>query len=126
MSELEELYARIPDVPCRGLCARFCGPIMCGSGEAARLPGPHRLLRSPTGALVAELPHVEKRKRGRVEQRCAHLRNGRCTVYELRPAICRIWGTVEALRCPHGCEPERWLTSEEAAEILRAVTRVEA
>src|SRR2546429_6087610 len=34
------------------------------------------------------------------------LRNGRCTVYEVRPMICRLWGMVEGMQCPHGCVPE--------------------
>jgi Fe-S-cluster containining protein len=50
--------------------------------------------------------------------------NGRCTVYSVRPFICRLWGTIETLACPEGCQPERWLSRTEAQEIferLRAI-----
>lgn len=50
--------------------------------------------------------------------------SGKCTVYTSRPYICRLWGTTEVLACPDGCQPERWLTREEAQGIferLRAV-----
>jgi Fe-S-cluster containining protein len=114
---LEEIYARIPAIDCKGLCAKSCGPIMCAPQEAERLPGPHRLVRTPSGFRAAEVPHTEKRGR----KRCVHLRNGRCQVYELRPAICRIWGVAESLPCPHGCVPERWLSDVEAGELLRLV-----
>lgn len=38
---------------------------------------------------------------------------GRCSVYEIRPLICRLWGVVETMKCHYGCEPERYLTDEE-------------
>lgn len=53
--------------------------------------------------------------------RCHKLRNGRCTVYEDRPASCRLWGVVESMECPWGCRPEKMLTFEEGHEILRRV-----
>lgn len=43
---------------------------------------------------------------------------GKCTVYTVRPFICRLWGATPTLQCPHGCKPERWLTTEEAHEIF--------
>lgn len=117
----------IPGLECRGLCAKFCGPIMCSPVEASRLPGPSRQVRTPSGLVTAELPHRVKKHRGQPDElRCAHLRNGRCTVYEFRPAICRVWGVTEALRCLHGCEPERWLSREEANEILHLVLMADA
>jgi Fe-S-cluster containining protein len=43
---------------------------------------------------------------------------GRCTVYALRPALCRLWFMVEDLPCPYGCRPERYLTAREALSVL--------
>lgn len=118
MTSLDEIYARIPAIECKGLCAKSCGPIMCGRSEAERLPGEHRRLRSPSGLPVAEIPHAEKRRGGELQLRCVHLRNGRCTVYERRPAICRVWGVAASMPCPWGCVPERVLSDDEAREIL--------
>lgn len=51
---------------------------------------------------------------------CPFLENGRCTIYSERPAICRLWGASEALRCPYGCKPEEgWLTAHEGYIYLR-------
>lgn len=121
MTTLAELYARIPSVDCKGLCAKSCGPIMCGEAEAALLPDvPSRRFQSPSGVTAVEIAHTEKRRAGQIEKRCVLLRNGRCTAYEVRPAICRLWGVAEGMRCPHGCVPERVVGRKEGAEILRA------
>jgi Fe-S-cluster containining protein len=42
-----------------------------------------------------------------------------CRVYEERPLMCRLYGTVEDLRCPHGYQPKQLLTSREARGIIR-------
>jgi Fe-S-cluster containining protein len=48
----------------------------------------------------------------------------KCTVYEVRPAICRLFGVVRnQLLCPHGYTPESsaLLSDKQAREILRKV-----
>ncbi len=43
------------------------------------------------------------------------LKTKRCTVYERRPLICRLYGMTEELPCPFGCKPTpRYLTKAEA------------
>jgi hypothetical protein len=37
---------------------------------------------------------------------------------------CRIWGTTKKLACPHGCIPERWLSDEEAGDLLREAAEI--
>ena len=46
---------------------------------------------------------------------------GLCSVYPDRPTLCRLWGVVEKMRCPFGCEPERYLSDAEAVTILDEV-----
>lgn len=45
-------------------------------------------------------------------------KTGYCTVYSVRPLICRIWGATEKLPCPFGCEPERMLSAKEALDLF--------
>ncbi len=52
---------------------------------------------------------------------CTWLHEGRCSVYEVRPLICRLWGATEAMPCPFGCEPDRVLTDEESSALISAV-----
>lgn len=51
---------------------------------------------------------------------CAFLRDGRCSIYDARPLVCRLLGTVHELPCPE-VEPVRaerltqeWLTRQKA------------
>lgn len=103
---LDEIYADIPNIPdCTGACASACGPIAMFGMEWKRVK------RS-----FGETPRV------REQSRCPMLSPvGRCMVYTARPYICRLWGTTPTLKCPEGCQPERWLTLEQAREIYERI-----
>lgn len=105
-AKLAVFYDSLPKVACTGQCHDCCGPINWGSNEA-------QLVELKTGK-PAVLVQRDK------ELRCGYLNDEkRCEVYELRPLICRLFGLVEKMRCPFGCEPERWLTDEEARGLLQ-------
>lgn len=57
---------------------------------------------------------------------CPLLENERCSVYEVRPMICRLWGLVESMPCPWGCKPDRYLTHEEGLVLLDRVANAGA
>lgn len=42
---------------------------------------------------------------------------GKCSIYENRPFVCRIFGTSEILRCDN-CTPERFLSEKETEELV--------
>ena len=88
---IEALWGEIPDANCRGLCSASCGPIGAGTAERARILARHGLA---IGDVTKPLPMV-----------CPALAGDRCTVYSDRPTLCRIFGSVEDLPCPHGCQP---------------------
>lgn len=105
---LDALYATVPDVACKGLCAEACGPIGMTPVERARIVREH-------GVFIG---HAET-KPGTLE--CPALQGNRCTVYSTRPMICRIFGAVEGMPCPHGCEPAGGRRSDAfGAQMLRA------
>ncbi|WP_353653664.1 YkgJ family cysteine cluster protein [Mycobacterium sp. DL99] len=95
---LERIYRSVPTVACKGLCAEACGPI--GMSEEER----RRLLKR--GVLID----------GSLE--CPALVDDRCSVYEDRPLICRLWGAVESMPCPHGCEVTPGLLMDAGAHSL--------
>lgn len=53
-------------------------------------------------------------------QCCPLLEHDRCTVYRLRPVICRLWGAAESMPCPHGCVPDsgQLLSDDEALDLM--------
>lgn len=103
--KLDQVYAQVPQVGCKGLCAAFCCVVPMLPLEAERIQERH----------ARPLPVAVGRS-----LQCPLLSDeDRCTVYEARPFVCRLWGTVEALKCPHGCEPPEWLTAPQAERLLR-------
>ena len=50
---------------------------------------------------------------------CPYLTDkGRCSIYDLRPLICRMFGTVEGMPCPHGCKAAL-LTDKQSAVLFK-------
>lgn len=103
---LEALYASLPALECLGLCIESCGTITMGLHEQRRV-------ERQTGEPL--------RTMDRIVDNCPYLEDRRCSVYEVRPLVCRLWGLVDSpeLRCEYGCTPERWLTRDEALALMR-------
>ena len=103
VAEIERLYATLPEVRCRRQCQDACGPILMTKIEHDRIleragdPG------SRNGSEACPLLSLM----------------GNCTVYDIRPMVCRIYGVSKALRCPHGCVPERWLNDDDSTLMLQ-------
>ena len=100
MPTIEEIYSRIPKIDCQRKCQSCCSFILMSDVEATRidhLTGPINFLAHPCPALSVM---------------------GDCTIYDNRPAICRLYGVVRRMTCPHGCQPETWLSDAEAKSIL--------
>jgi len=105
--QLKEIYAKIPKINCKGLCTDFCGAIGMEVGEAEAMTVQAGFEPTISDDLV-----------------CGYLKEGRCSVYENRPAICRLFGVAEKLTCPHGCEFEKIISIETVFMILQLVRNV--
>jgi Fe-S-cluster containining protein len=101
---LDQVYAEIPRVNCRGLCHGACGVILMSPLEFRRLS-------------LAVLPRS-------ISEPCPALREGRCSSYERRPLICRLYGVAEGLPCEHGCVPERVLSDNDAGKLIERVAAI--
>jgi Fe-S-cluster containining protein len=101
---LEKLSRRIPSVKCPNNCTRCCGPIWLSKTELDRLP---------------PAPGNEE------NYMCPYIVDGKCSVYELRPMICRLFGASEIpmLKCSEGGVPERMLNEKETEEIMMPYIR---
>jgi hypothetical protein len=92
---LELLYAELPPLPCLGLCANSCNAhVDASQAERRRIAALGVDLDAPTDDDVC--PALTRTAVGAL----------RCAVHEVRPMVCRLWGTAEALPCPHGCRPQ--------------------
>lgn len=97
---LDQLYAELPRIACQRKCHSSCGPIAMSRVEWAR---------------IIKKKGYEPRA---TSTTCPMLESKMCSVYTIRPMICRLWGVVEDMLCPWGCEPERVLARAEAYDFL--------
>jgi Fe-S-cluster containining protein len=96
---VDDVYAALPEFTCKGLCWESCSYVGTFSAERRRMYvkgiQPPSILESP----------------------CKHLNfAGRCSIHPDRPLICRLYGMIERLRCPFGCEPV--LSDEEGLRLM--------
>lgn len=108
---LDEIYASLPHMECKQLCANRCttGPIPMGKVEWRRIV-----------EYLGHEPHGDPQT-----WTCPMLEGNHCTVHEVRPLICRLWGCTEGMRCPHGCKADRVLTKQEGKALLKQVYEIE-
>lgn len=100
-------------------CADCCGPIIMSRLEAKRIA-------RRTGQSTKNLTNAMQRAIITKGQHCPLLdqQTSKCTVYDIRPAICRLFGAVAdepRLTCQHGRRPDNLLPKQSARTILRAV-----
>ncbi len=94
--DLDRMYGELPTIDCQGKCAESCGPIWMTRVEWQRITKKKRY--EPRASSLT----------------CPLLVADRCSVYALRPTLCRLWGVVEGMPCPWGCKPTpRYLTDIE-------------
>lgn len=107
------IYERVPKVQCKRRCQQACGPVFDAGGLTERE--------------LSRIVGLVGRREARDGLVCGYLdRSGLCSIYGMRPLVCRLWGAVDhpQMRCPHGCEPDRWLTDEEAYALLAEMEEV--
>ena len=97
---IKRLRSEIPRMECRPGCSDCCGPIFFSAWEWSQVRD-KRQATSPD----AKCPYVNT--------------DGRCDIYEQRPIVCRLFGTVKTgiMACPYGCIPANPLTEEEVRRI---------
>jgi len=98
--ELKELYEKIPSFTCKENCGLCCGPILCKRPESEILNKQPKVKNQE----VLDCPFLDENKR--------------CSCYEVRPLVCRLFGAIEILKCPEGCKPDCFLTEDDVQSIL--------
>lgn len=117
--ELDRLYDELPTLACKGECHSSCGPIAMTDVE-------NRRITKRTGIPPATL--VEENDQGMItDVKCSLLRpDNTCAVYAIRPMICRLWGIVDALKCPWGCKPDPdWIGYREGQLFLLSAEEID-
>lgn len=117
-AKLEELYKRIPKLECKGLCHQTCAFIAASKVERKRVK--ERLHKDIFISIDSVYKNPEKFRLQDIRY-CKALKDKRCSIYNIRPLICRLYGAAEGLKCEFGCKPERIMTDKEAADLINEV-----
>lgn len=100
---MDDLYALVPTVACKGLCRDSCSSLSLTEAEAARIAVRHGV-HLTTGVYPDGCPALTP--------------FGHCGVYEDRPLVCRLWGVVAPMVCEHGCAGPDGLMAEADGRAL--------
>jgi Fe-S-cluster containining protein len=115
LADVLAVYGKVPRLDCQGKCQEYCCPV----GDTVTAVERDRMAK----AAGYEPNGLDWRN---PEARCNMLgADGRCTVYAVRPIICRIWGVTDDMRCPHGCKPVAYLAPGAAVAMVRGVRKAD-
>jgi Fe-S-cluster containining protein len=114
-SKLARAYAKVPRIECKGLCHTTCGMIPLIGKEKALT----ERVTTTQWTVLGEGRLLYDADRGC----CPFLQENRCSIYDERPLMCRVWGAAEGLECPHGCEPEARMTGKRFKKLTEEVAR---
>ncbi len=105
LSKIKALYKEIPMLECKKGCTDCCGCLIPFS--------------------PAEWSRI-KEKRTTSGFACPYSLEGKCDIYEQRPFLCRLFGTVDepVLRCPYGRRPENFLTNVKWMDVMMRYFRL--
>jgi uncharacterized protein len=132
--ELKRLYSKIPTFKCVEGCSDCCGPVPASRQERKKAPA----LMQPVTALeiidvlaaggatqeeLAIAPELRQwAEQGALCIRCPYVleHGGGCAIYDDRPFLCRLFGTIPSMPCPHGAGPEKMLSHAEERGLMHA------
>lgn len=133
VAELEELYAQLPRIDCKGRCWDTCTAIEASELERERLR--ERGVELPD--VPADIQLRVYASTGNVP-RCPALSSfNTCSVYAVRPFVCRAFGMVTdpqavdvatvfrtSMMCDYGCWPEKVIPLGKFLSILDSIERL--
>ena len=119
LAKIDELLSALPTFKCKDGCFDCCGPVVMSRLEYMRC-----VQASGRDAKDIKRQMQNNLKQGIYTCPLFDDKTKQCTVYAVRPAICRLFGVVGGeLVCPHGYGPESstLLSDARSREILAKV-----
>jgi len=86
---LQKIYKKVPNCACKGLCTQACGPVMFSETEMNKVKdlAPHGWHDWAAGTYMPIRPEPD-------DLTCPFLKEDKCSIYENRPLICRVYGSA--------------------------------
>jgi hypothetical protein len=104
--KIQDLYALIPEVPCLPGCTACC--------QAFGVPSRTKIETRRIKRYLNENGIIFKLAEGTA---CPYVSDRGCTIYPVRPFICRLFGAAPNLQCHMGARPLTLLHEDEEEEI---------
>lgn len=105
--EIDDLYDMLPDFICTPGCIECCRNF----GVPSRTPVEDERIKK----FLAENNMEQPRARGTT---CPYVTEEGCSIYPVRPLICRVYGTSENYKCVMGVVPLNYLDPDEEEYIF--------
>lgn len=106
--DIHDIYNLIPDFMCTNGCHECC--------QNFGVPSRTRTEGERIKAYLKKNAMKPVKAQGNT---CPHLNKSGCTIYPVRPLICRLYGTSPNYRCKMKVAPLRLLHEDEEAEIFQ-------
>ena len=104
--KIQDLYAQIPEVPCLPGCTACC--------QAFGVPSQTKIETRRIKRYLNENGIIFKLAEGTT---CPYVSDRGCTIYPVRPFICRLFGAAPNLQCHLDARPLTLLHEDEEEEI---------
>lgn len=121
---LNEIYATLPSVECKGLCWQTCAHINVLPIEVVNIEHatgrPPEIINVPNLVNSQPMPMIKPTGVGQ----CPYLVMRRCSIHDQRPLICRVFGAAVGLPCKHGCRTERIVPDKEVEDAIRRIEKL--
>ncbi len=95
---IRKIRAAVPRFECIPGCSDCCGPVTWNRWEIEQLEVVKDVLAS----------------------KCPYCAPSGCEAYAHRPVVCRLFGAVEGMECPHGKSPRMRLSRERTKRLTAA------
>jgi len=106
---LNKIYSKIPNFDCKH-CHKCEGPIIWFKPEEI-------LIRNYLKKHNMKYKQWSKQQFERNKKKCPYLKNDRCSIYPVRPIVCRLQGNVSDLPCEHN--KQGYLSKKQLNEIKK-------
>ncbi len=116
---LNGILAKIPELECKGDCIEACTEFEVFPVEEREIQQYCTENKIPYTPFLKNEQLYFKIRSGC--DPCKYLKDGKCSIYPVRPVICRLWGNVEAMPCKFGCKPDKVLTDFQGKNICKEV-----
>lgn len=120
--QLKKIYKKIPKIACKGLCHNQCTIIAVSKIEREMIE--KRLNFDPFIEVIMHDDNFGDSRQSLTKAAPENIRcpmldaNNRCSIYDIRPFLCRIFGVINGLKCDHGCEVESYISQKDATRLL--------